>query len=153
MDKSGSGLGLIQKSYIIGSEKEKDARIFVNINRKWVTLIETINAIEKALKPFFINKGAHVLRDLMKAIIKLGATLVITHNGWSNDEIVLEYFKHFYRYARPIGVYRLLILDGYGSHAIFRFKKFAHKYKIILLYLLTHTTHRLQPLDVGIFNL
>jgi hypothetical protein len=88
----------------------------------------------------------------MEVMIKLGAILVTIHNGWSNDEMALEYFKHFYRHARPIGVYRLLILDGHGSHAIFRFKELAHEYKIILLYLPAHTTHRLQSLDVDIFG-
>ena len=81
MDELGAGLGLIQKSYIIGPEEEKDARISANTNREWATLIKTINAIGKALKPFFINKGAHVFRDFMEAIIKLGAILIITHNG------------------------------------------------------------------------
>jgi hypothetical protein len=28
----------------------------------------------------------------------------------------------------------------------------ANDYKIILLYLSAHTTHRLQPLDIGIFG-
>jgi hypothetical protein len=152
MDELRSGLGLIQKSYIIGPEEEKDARISADTNREWATLIETINAIRKALKPFFINKGAHVLRDLMKAMIKSGAILATTHNGWSNNEMALEYLKHFHRHARPIGVYRLLILDGHSSHATFRFKELAHEYKIILLYLPAHTTHRLQSLDVGIFG-
>ncbi len=85
-------------------------------------------------------------------IIKLRATLVVIYNGWSNDEIALEYFKYFYKYVRPIGVFRLLILDGYGNHAIFRFKELAYEYKIILLYLPAHTTHRLQLLDIGIFR-
>jgi len=79
----------------------------------------------------------------MEIIIKSGATLAVTHNGWSNNEMVLEYFKYFYRYARPIRVFRLLILDGYGSHATFRFKKLAYEYKIILLYLPAHTTYKL----------
>jgi hypothetical protein len=152
MDESEAGLGLIQKSYIINPEEEKDARISANTNRKWATLIKTINVIGKALKPFFINKRAHVLRDLMEAIIKSGATLATTHNGWFNDEMALKYLKHFHRHARPIGVFRLLILDGHSSHAIFRFKELAHEYKIILLYLPAHITHRLQPLDVGIFK-
>ncbi len=94
-----------------------------------------------------------VFRDFMKIMVKSGATLAATYNGWSNDEMALEYLKHFYKYARPIGVFRLLILDSYGSHAIFRFKELAHEYKIILLYLPAHTTHRLQLLDVGIFGL
>ncbi len=66
--------------------------------------------------------------------------------------MVLEYLKYFYRYVRPIKVFRLLILDGYSNHAIFRFKKLAYKYKIILLYLSAHTTYKLQSLDVGIFK-
>jgi hypothetical protein len=58
MDESGAGLGLTQKSYIIGPEEEKDARTSIDANREWATFIETINAIGKALEPFFINKGA-----------------------------------------------------------------------------------------------
>jgi hypothetical protein len=143
MDELGAGLGLIQKSYIIGPEEEKDARVLIDVNREWATLIETISAIGKALEPFFINKGAQVLRDLMEVMVKLGVTLAVTHNEWFNDEIVLEYLKHFHRHARPVGVFRLLILDGHGNHAIFRFKELAHEYKIILLYLLAHTTHKL----------
>ena len=74
----------------------------------------------------------------MEIMVKSGAILAVTHNGWSNDEMALEYLKYFYRYARPIGVFRLLILDGYGSHSTFRFKELAHEYKIILLYLPAH---------------
>ncbi len=66
--------------------------------------------------------------------------------------MALEYLKYFYRYARLIGVFRLLILDNYNNHAIFRFKKLAYEYKIILLYLPVYTTHRLQLLDIGIFR-
>jgi len=66
--------------------------------------------------------------------------------------MTLEYLKHFYRYTRPIEVFQLLILDGYNSHATFRFKKLAYKYKIILLYLPAHITHKLQLLDIGIFG-
>ena len=47
--------------------------------------------------------------------------------------MALEYLKHFYRHTRPIEAFRLLILDNHDSHAIFRFKKLAYKYKIILL--------------------
>jgi hypothetical protein len=143
MDESGAGLEIIQKSYIVGPNEEKDARTLMNGNREWATLIETINAIGEALKPFFIYKGMAVFRDLMEIIIKLGAIFAITHNEWSNNEIALKYLKYFHKHARPIGVFRLLILDSYNSHATFRFKKLAYEYKIILLYLPAHTTHRL----------
>jgi hypothetical protein len=152
MDESGAGLGATQKSYIIGPAEEKDARVSTDKNREWATLIETIRAIGEAIKPFFINKGMYVFLDLMEAMVKSGATLAVTHNGWSNNNIAIEYLNHFHKHARPIGVYRLLLLDGHGSHATFRFKALANNYKIILLYLPAHTTHRLQPLDIGIFS-
>jgi hypothetical protein len=66
--------------------------------------------------------------------------------------MVIEYLNHFHKYARSTGVYRLLLLDNYSSHAIFRFKALANDYKIILLYLSAHTTHKLQPLDIDIFS-
>ncbi len=74
----------------------------------------------------------------MEIIIKSGVILAVTHNRWSNDEMALEYFKYFHRYARSIRVFRLLILDSYDSYATFRFKELAHEYKIILLYLPAH---------------
>jgi hypothetical protein len=62
--------------------------------------------------------------------------------------MTIEYLNHFHKYIRSTGVYRLLLLNSYGSHAIFRFKVFVNNYKIILLYLPTHTTHRLQSLNI-----
>jgi hypothetical protein len=85
----------------------------------------------------------YVLFDLIEAMVKLGVTLAVSHNGWSNDDMAIEYFNHFHKHARPTGVYRLLLLDGHGSYVTFRFKALANNYKIILLYLPAHTTHRL----------
>lgn len=48
--------------------------------------------------------------------------------------------------------YRLLILDGHNSHTTYQFCNFGEKHKIIILCLPPHTTHRLQPCDVGIFG-
>jgi len=84
-----------------------------------------------------------VLRDFIEVIVKLGVTFAAIYNRSSNDEMALKYFKYFYRYVRPIGAFRLLILDNYGSHATFRFKKLAYEYKIILLYLPAYTIYRL----------
>ncbi len=96
MDESGVGLGFIQQFYIIGPKEKKDTRILININREWVTLIKTINTIREILESFFINKGVQIFRDFIKIIIKSGATLAVIYNRWSNNEIVLEYFKYFY---------------------------------------------------------
>jgi hypothetical protein len=48
--------------------------------------------------------------------------------------------------------HRLLLLDGHSSHVNMAFIRWAETHRIILLVLPPHTTHRLQPLDVGLFQ-
>ena len=48
--------------------------------------------------------------------------------------------------------YHSLILDGHNSHTTYRFLSFAERHKIIVICLPPHTTHRLQPCDVGLFG-
>ena len=43
-------------------------------------------------------------------------------------------------------------MDGYNSHCTFTFCKYAADKKIIIICLLSHTTHALQPCDVGAFG-
>jgi len=47
---------------------------------------------------------------------------------------------------------RLLLVDGHSSHVNLRFINFCNQHDIILAILPPHSTHRLQPLDVGIFS-
>jgi hypothetical protein len=49
-------------------------------------------------------------------------------------------------------VYRLLILDGHSSHATPEFDQFCKDNKIITLCMPPHTSHLLQPLDVGCYS-
>src|SRR5450432_3876369 len=52
---------------------------------------------------------------------------------------------------RTKGVYRLLILNGHGSHITPEFDLFAKEHSIITLCMPPHLSHLLQPLDVGCF--
>jgi hypothetical protein len=53
---------------------------------------------------------------------------------------------------RTVGKYRLLILDGHGSHATPEFDQFCVEKSIITLCMPAHSSHLLQPLDVGCFS-
>jgi DDE superfamily endonuclease len=77
----------------------------------------------------------------------------LSSNGWTNNEIGLEWIKQCFEPETQCGndEYRLLILDGYASYITTKAIKFCLASKIILLCLPPHTTHLLQPLDVGIF--
>jgi hypothetical protein len=48
--------------------------------------------------------------------------------------------------------YRLLLLDGHGSHTTPGFIDFCISHRILLAVLPPHSSHRLQPLDVGMFK-
>ena len=50
------------------------------------------------------------------------------------------------------GATRLLIYDGHGSHVTGRFLSHCLKHDIQVVLLLPHTSHLLQPLDVGVFS-
>jgi DDE superfamily endonuclease len=52
---------------------------------------------------------------------------------------------------RTKGIHRLLILDGHGSHGTPAFDLFAKEHNIITLCMPSHSSHLLQPLDVGCF--
>lgn len=47
---------------------------------------------------------------------------------------------------------RLLILDGHGSHVTYEFIEHCVHNSILLLCLPSHSTHLIQPLDVGLFG-
>jgi hypothetical protein len=119
MDESGCVIRISYKSRVIISAKEKEAIKSMNGKREWATNIDTISGIGTAFKSFFVTKGKNVLRDLMSYIIESGCTVTVTDNEWSNDMMAMNYIKYFNKYTEPIGDYRLLILDGHGSHATF----------------------------------
>jgi hypothetical protein len=53
---------------------------------------------------------------------------------------------------RTKGVYRLLILNGHGSHTTPEFDLFCSEHLIIILCMPPHSSHLLQPLDVSFFS-
>lgn len=50
------------------------------------------------------------------------------------------------------GEHRMLIVDGHASHVSNEFIRFTREHKIVCLCLPAHSTHLLQPLDVGVFG-
>jgi hypothetical protein len=78
----------------------------------------------------------------------------VSENSWTTNKIGLWWLKHFDKHTkgRTIGRYRLLILDGYGSHISPEFDQYCIEHLIIVLCMPAHSSHLLQPLDVGCFS-
>jgi DDE superfamily endonuclease len=80
----------------------------------------------------------------------------MSENGWTDDFLCKEWLrKSFIPQAtarntsgKPI----LLIYDGHGSHDTLDVITLSCEHNVILYCLPPHTTHKLQPLDVGVFG-
>jgi hypothetical protein len=122
-------------------------------NRDWVSTIECINASGWLIPPFIIFEGkVHI--EAWYTQLPNDWVIAVSENGWTTDEIGLAWIKHFNRHtaSQTKGVYRLLILDGHGSHATPEFDQYCTENKIITLCMPPHSSHHLQPLDVGCFS-
>lgn len=83
-------------------------------------------------------------------------SISISENGWTDKELgsmwIEKDFHPFSQERNTSNGYRLLILDGHNSHCTFKFCHFAEQHRIIIICLPSHTTHALQPCDVGVFS-
>ena len=81
-------------------------------------------------------------------------TIAVSDNGWTTDQLGLTWLTDIFHPQtkdRTKGVYRLLILDGHGSHVTPEFDLFCKDHCIITLCILPHSSHLLQPLDISCF--
>ena len=119
-----------------------------------MTACESISDGGVKIPPMMILSGALILEKLVQENDLDGDILLSTSpTGYFNDELTFKWLQHFERNSRKtqIGVWRLLILDGYRSHLTYEFYEYAQKYKIELFALPPYFTHLTQSLDVGCF--
>ncbi|KAF5269036.1 hypothetical protein FOXYS1_31 [Fusarium oxysporum] len=154
-DETGFMMGLIMAGMAVtGSERQGRPKAVQPGNREWITVIQAVNAEGQAIPPFIIGAGQYHLANWYREC-NLPADWVIatSQNGWTNNQLGLEWLKHFDRSTtnRSVGAYRLLILDGHESHHSVDFERYCKENKIITLCMPAHASHLLQPLDVGCF--
>ena len=128
-------------------------------NREWITLLSCICADGTVLPPGLIyaaetqNIQSSWVDDLDKE--KHSVFTAVSPSGWSNEAAGLGWLKQvFNRFTKRKArrKYRLLIVDGHGSHLTMAFISFCDREKIMLAVYPPHSTHTLQPLDVVCFK-
>jgi hypothetical protein len=163
-DEKGVLLGIAKTAKVILSAKDYRTRAFRKSvkqpgNRDSVSLIEGFCADGTVLPPFLIWKGkqhqSNWYTSSDSSDTRFGWTYAYSDNGWTDDELGVEYIKAFDR-ATAVRTgeneYRLLIMDNHSSHVSWKFIEFALSRRIVLLCLPPHSTHQLQPCDVGLFG-
>lgn len=123
-------------------------------NRELITSVETINYGGRKIPPMIIFSGAYHLRRYFDNNLDEDILFARSESGYSNDKLGVKYLEHFNQFTEKftIGKYRMLIFDGHSSHLSLDFLDFCWKYHIRPFLLPPHTTHLLQPLDVGVFQ-
>lgn len=83
-------------------------------------------------------------------------SIATSPNGWTDPELGEKWFREtFVRNALACRVNHkpiVLTVDGHDSHETDMIKTVAYEYDIIVLAFPSKTTHKLQPLDVGVFS-
>ena len=153
-DEKGFALGVAKKVKVVCSARRRNPRIMHPGNREWVTLMKTISATGKVLAPLYIDKGAAHTIGNHDYENRDPAAFALSTTGWTNDKVGLLWLTVNFEpnTHSPTGHPRLLIIDGHSSHLTLAFITFCATYEIQLLCFPPHSTHPLQPLDVGIFG-
>jgi hypothetical protein len=163
MDEKGFLIGILSKmKRIFTKQRYEDGgvkQIIQDGNREWITTIACICADGTSLTPALIyqaltgNIQDTWLQDFNPAVHK--AFFASSPSGWTNNTLGIRWLEQVFNRetkAKARQSYRLLILDGHGSHVNMEFINYCDKNKILLALYPPHSTHTLQPLDVCLFK-
>lgn len=117
-----------------------------------VTLITAISANGTCIPPMFLfprkNYKDYFIRGGPPDSI--GAA---NSSGWMTEETFLVFMKHFIRHVKPSKEQHvLLLLDNHSSHLGIPVLNLAKDNGVVMLSFPPHCSHRLQPLDVGVYG-
>jgi hypothetical protein len=154
MDEKGCMKGIGDNQKVIVPRREGETFSTQPGNREWVSIIECISALGYLLPPFVIFEGSRIQHAWIPDDLDGDTVIQVSPNGWTDCNIALNWIQHFDKYTAPrtVGKYRLLILDGHASHISPQFVEYCATHNIVPLCLPPHSTHELQPLDVGVFG-
>jgi hypothetical protein len=165
MDEKGFLIGFLNKTRRIFIREQLEEGKLLGAcqdgNRSWITLLACIGQDLQSLPPMLIYQGKENnfqdtwVNDFDPETEE--GYFSSSPTGWTNDQIGLEWLinifdRHTKAKARQGRDYRLLIIDGHGSHVTLAFLDWSDIHRIIVAVFPSHSTHRLQPLDVSLFG-
>jgi hypothetical protein len=162
MDEKGFLIGVQNKSKRVFSKSvwvKDGARAAVQDgNREWITIVPAICADGTTLPTSIImSSEAYDIWDTWVEEIPPTddqINVTSTPTGWTNQKLGLAWLKRFDQFTKKKArrSWRLLICDGHGSHVTKEFLDYSIKNRIMVMVLPSHSSHTLQPLDVGVFG-
>jgi hypothetical protein len=165
MDEKGFMIGATGRSkrvFTKGQWERKEVRdTLQDGSREWITVLAAICATGEWLPPSLVYSSAScTLQSSWVADIEVGKHDVFvasSPSGWTNQDVGLGWLEQVFerctkQKARRGRDWRLLIVDGHGSHLTQAFIEYCIDHRILLAVFPPHSTHTLQPLDVVMFK-
>ncbi|CZT49124.1 uncharacterized protein RSE6_09920 [Rhynchosporium secalis] len=165
MDETGFRIGVLEGQQLVICRKEVRALYMESPEKRTlVTSYETVSAARDSIPP---------------GIIFPAKIIGFSDKGYNTVELGLGWIQHFDKHTKrlleldndawrldifddpkdekPVArgepeKSRLLIIDGHESHVNMDFLQYAEDNNIIVLALPPHLTHKMQPLDIGVFQ-
>lgn len=154
MDETGILLSVLNSLKVLVSKDDLRKHRGTAVKRTLITAIECISADGRSLHPLIIWPAA-THRSSWTTHPTPGWHFACSKTGYTNTDISLYWVQHVFDPQtrdragdRP----RLLICDGFGTHESLEVLQFCFANRIILCRLPSHTSHKLQLCDVGVFS-
>ena len=154
-DETGFQMGLAGAAKVVTSSNRVDRpKKLQATNKEWVTVISCIGTQGYIIPPFVIFKGKQYNSAWFNKHLPSQWAFSMSDNGWTTNQHGLQWIQHFNKHTEKLtkGIKRLLVLDGHASHQSMEFLAYCLENKIVCLYMPPHSSHLLQPLDVGCFG-
>ena len=154
-DETGFMMGVASTAKVVtASEKGYKPKTVQSGNREWATVIQGVSAQGWAIPPFIILAGQYHLSAWYSEELPGNWVIGVSETGWTTNELGFQWVQHFEKHTRShaIGGWRLLVMDGHESHNSLQFHDFCKDNNIVTICMPSHSSHLLQPLDVGCFG-
>ncbi|KAJ6438592.1 3-hydroxybutyryl-CoA dehydrogenase [Purpureocillium lavendulum] len=154
-DETGFMVGYLQNGTFLWTFNEVERPVLTDSHETVsVTAVEAISAAGKCIPSFLILPGVQIPVRWVENELDGDTILTTSPKGYINDIIAIEWIKHFEKHTRPAdpSETRVLLMDSCTNHHTEELVHFCHDHGIELFPLPPHLTHKLQPLDVGVFR-
>jgi hypothetical protein len=154
MDETGTQLGASIATKVLGDARKKSTLVKKPNETEWVSVVECISAAGRLIKPLIIFKGKSVQLQWFNSSEIPDWQYTTSSNGWTSNEIGLKWLTSVFipDTATEPREWRVLVVDGHGSHVSIDFMYECKKHDIQLFFLPPHTSHVTQPLDLSCFS-
>ena len=111
-----------------------------------------MSAAGKFINPAIIFKGGSLVHSWFPPNVPRSWQFKTSQNGWTSNQTAIDWLTNIFLPETTCGDrFRILVVDGHGSHATGEFMAICRANRVQLLFLPPHASHILQPLDLSCF--